>query len=224
MVGKKSRTRCIRCGLCCRSTSPTLQLQDIHLVKNGLIPATDLYTIRVGELVRDPIRQELRITDEERIKIREKMDAGGCIYYDEEAKACRIYEHRPAQCSALACWDDSRFMAVFNRPGLTRNAVIDDPIVSGLIEKHEIRCGYRGLDEQVMRIRTEGEKAVEQIISIVGFDLHLRSFLSEKGVVDPGEMDLVFGRPLVETIAMFGLRVIKDPDGSFFLTACRNSA
>ena len=66
------RTHCIRCGECCLGSSPSLQMPDTSLVYDGFIERENLYTIRLGELVRDNIRGELIVTDQEIIKIKEK--------------------------------------------------------------------------------------------------------------------------------------------------------
>ena len=46
------RDHCIRCGACCRSGSPTLHVEDVSLVIDGVIPIASLYTIRRGEVVQ----------------------------------------------------------------------------------------------------------------------------------------------------------------------------
>jgi Fe-S-cluster containining protein len=212
------RTHCIRCGECCIRSSPTLQIEDIRLIKDGLIQRRDLYTIRIGELVRDNITNQLKISDKELIKIKEKPKGRGCIYYSEKNSACMVYDHRPAQCSALACWDEREFIRVFKGPKLTRKEVIDDRILLGLIEQHEKKCSYLAFEKRVRQIEVEGEKAVQGILALLRFDHRLRPFVSEKMGIDPKEMALIFGRPLTDTITMFGLQVTRDPDGSFFLT------
>ncbi|MCJ7775509.1 MAG: YkgJ family cysteine cluster protein [Desulfobulbaceae bacterium] len=213
-----SRTHCIRCGECCLGSSPTLQIADVSLLHDGFIERGNLYTIRLGELVRDNIRGELRETDKEIIKIREKEKNLGCIYYDEKAKACTIYEYRPIQCKALACWDESEFMRVYARPKADRRDFIRDKIVLGLMNEHDKRCSYSELDKCVRQIKKEGEKAVGKILEILKFDQHIRTFTSKKLGIDLSEMGFLFGRPLTQTITMFGLKVIKKSDGSFFLT------
>ena len=65
---------------------------------------------------------------------------------------------------------------------------------------------------------TWGAKAVEDLIALLRFDHELRPFVSEKMGMDFNEMDLIFGRPLTETVTMFGLKVVREPDGSFYLT------
>ena len=213
-----SRTHCIRCGECCLGSSPTLQIADVSLVYDRFIERGNLYTIRLGELVRDNIRGELRVTDKEIIKIKEKEKNRGCIYYDEKAKACTIYEYRPIQCKALACWDESEFMRVYARPKVDRRDIIRDKIVLGLMNEHNKRCSYSELDKCVRKIEQEGEEAVGEILEALRFDHHIRAFTSKKLGIDLSEMDFLFGRPLTQTITMFGLKVIKNSDGSFFLT------
>ena len=219
LESEASGKHCMRCGECCLKSSPTLHAVDLRLIQEGRILKRDIYAIRPGELVRDNICDQLKITEIELIKVREKGAGKGCIYYDDDSKACRIYEYRPSQCSAFLCWDDREFVRVYERPKLDRNEIIQDKDLLDLIAQHEKRCGYRALEKLVMRIETLGEKAVEEILSILRFDHELRPLVSEKMGVAAGEMDLIFGRPLAETIAMFGLQVIKQPDGSFFLTA-----
>ena len=214
----KERTHCIRCGECCLGSSPTLQIADVSLVYDGFIERGNLYTIRFGELVRDNIRGELRVTDKEIIKIKEKEKNLGCIYYDEKAKACTIYEYRPIQCKALACWDESEFMRVYARPKVDRKDIIRDKIILGLMKEHDKRCSYSELDKDVRQIEQEGETAIGRILEALRFDQHIRTFTSKKLGIDLNEMDFLFGRPFTETITMFGLKVIKESDGSFFLT------
>jgi hypothetical protein len=195
-----------------------LQIADVPLIYDRFIERGNLYTIRLGELVRDNIRGELRVTEKEIIKIKEKEKNRGCIYYDEKAKACTIYEYRPIQCKALACWDESEFMRVYARPKVDRRDIIRDKIVLGLMNEHDKRCSYSELDKCVTQIKKEGEEAVGKILEILRFDHHIRAFTSKKLGIDLSEMGFLFGRPLTQTITMFGLKVIKSSDGSFFLT------
>ncbi len=211
------KTECTRCGECCLKSSPTLQREDISLIQKGLIKSHHFYTVRIGELVRDNINNKLKINGAELIKIREKEADKGCIFYDEEGEACDIYINRPAQCAAFVCWDDTEFMRVYNSPKLTRKGVIQDNILLGLIKEHEKKCNYNVLDKLVRQIESDGENAVQEILALLRFDHQLRPFVSEKLGIEPAEMDFIFGRSLNKTIAMYGLELIKEPDGSFFL-------
>lgn len=212
-----SRNHCIRCGECCSKSSPTLQWQDLPLLKQGFIHRKHLFTIRRGELVRDTIVEALRPSPQEMIKIRENRQ-GGCIFYDAPGKACTIYGHRPVQCAALKCWDTTEFMEIYQGPKLQRKDVLEDEVLLGLIAKHEERCSYARLEAYVKQIETEGEGAIKTILDVLKLDYHVRPFASEKLGLSRDEMDFFFGKPLIETIRMFGLKVIREPDGSFFLT------
>ncbi|MFH1629439.1 MAG: YkgJ family cysteine cluster protein [Pseudomonadota bacterium] len=216
--GKKPRDHCVRCGECCLGSSPSLQMRDISLVYEGPIKRSDLYTVRVGEVVRDNIRGELKVTDKEIIKVREGENQGGCIFYNAAEKKCTIYEQRPVQCAALACWDESEFMRVYAKPRAERKDIIRDRNLLRLIDEHEKRCAYAELDSHARQIEKHGEKAVERILEILKFDHDIRSLILEKLGIDSDEMDLALGRPLTKTIGMFGLKVVREPDGSFFLT------
>lgn len=187
-------------------------------MRAGYIRKGDLYSIRVGEPVRDNIENRLIITDKELVKVREKKEGSGCIYYDGEAKACNIYDHRPAQCAALKCWDSTEFMKVYKKPKADRKAIVYEEVLLALMDEHAKKCSYGKLDGLVRIIEKKGNEPVERILQMLKFDHHARNFTAKKLGIDFGEMDFYFGRPLMETITIFGLKVIREPDGSFFLT------
>ncbi len=212
------RTACIRCGECCLGAAPSLHVQDIRRVTAGPIRKTDIYTIRVGELVRDNIHGELQITPDEFIKVRERPDRRGCTFYDAPGKRCTIYEDRPSQCAAMECWDETGFMRVYGEPKATRKDLIQDHNLLRLMAAHDERCAYERLGRYVREIERAGNRAVQAILEMLKFDHDIRRLAPEKLAVGPEEMDLIFGRPLAETIGMFGLKVTPTPDGTFFLT------
>lgn len=219
---ESARDHCIRCGECCIKSSPTLHIQDLPLIKSGFIKKSRLFTIRPGELVWDNINDELVASPHEMIKIRTmEGESKGCVFYDRAEKACTIYNERPVQCSVLKCWDTTDFIKTFKSPNLERKDIIQDGLLLGLIEKHEQRCSYLRLERHVQQIESMGDKAVEKIIDSLQFDFQLRPFISKKTGINPSEMDFIFGRPLIQTIIMFGLKVDREPDGSFFLTTIK---
>jgi len=223
MIDKPSkavtRTHCIRCGECCLRSSPTLQAEDRSLIEARPLERNDLITIRKGELVTDPVNAAVGPAAFEYIKIKEKKGTErGCIFYDGTAKACTIYDYRPLQCRALTCWDTRKIVEVLDHPKLRRQDVVHDSVLSGLMDEHEKRCSYEVLHGYVISIVGEGNRAVERIIDLLKFDYQLRPFVSEKVNIPIDEMDFYFGRPLVDTIRNYGLQVIRERDGSFFLT------
>ena len=219
MNSQEPRTHCIRCGECCLKSSPTLQAKDLPQEGVGFIRIEHLYTIRRGELVRDNVYGGVIPADQEMIKVREKKGGkGSCIFYDGGEKACAVYENRPAQCASLKCWDTAEFIELYKSPKLHRQDIIENGVLLGLIEEQERRCSYAALYDHVCRISEEGDKAVDKILELLKFDFHLRPFLAQKLELRIEEMDFFFGRPLTETIVMFGLKVERQPDGGFFLT------
>lgn len=215
----KLHTHCMRCGECCLRSSPTLQAEDLHLIEAGRILKQNLMTLRRGELVTDIVQGFVGRAPEEMIKVKEKKgDGAGCLFYEGEAKACAVYNARPLQCRALKCWDSREILGVLGRPKLRRRDVIQNSVLLGLIEAHEKRCAYDAVEDQVRRIPSEGDKAVQGLLDMLKFDYHLRPFVSQKLQVPLDEMDFFLGRPLLKTITIYGLKVIKAQDGSFFLT------
>jgi Fe-S-cluster containining protein len=188
-------------------------------VRNGFITGRSVYTIRKGEAVRDNIEGELKVTPQEMIKIREHAEGlKGCLFYDHQQHACTVYAQRPAQCAALQCWDTTEFMTMYSRPKAKRKDLITDKALLQLIEEHERRCDYGTLAAHVKQIESKGERAVASVIELLRFDLHVRSFVSKELAIPSEEMDFLFGRPLVATIPMYGLKVVRQPDGGFLLT------
>ena len=215
-----NRNHCIRCGECCLKSSPTLHGSDLELIISGAINPRYLYTIRRGEMVFNNLEEEMQISETEMIKVREK-DQGGCVFYDESANSCRIYEHRPSQCRALKCWDRSEFDKVFSSSKLARKDIVHTPVLWGLIQEHEKRCAYETIDRLVRQVETRGDEAVDDIMARMRFDFELRPFTAKKLTISSDNMDLYFGRALIRTIRMFGLKVKREQDGSFFLTVLK---
>jgi hypothetical protein len=196
-------------------------MEDLPLLEEGVLQWRDLFTIRKGELVLDNVRGGLTLARQEMIKIRERegKQTGGCLFYEDGEKGCGIYSSRPVQCAALKCWDTADFMEVYQKPKPARTDIITDGVLLELIRGHEERCSYAGLEGLVKQIETQGEEAVERILALMRFDHQIRPFVSEKLGIDPNDMGLVFGRPLTETVSMFGLRVTREEDGAFLLTS-----
>lgn len=211
------RNHCIRCGECCEASSPTLQMPDLSLILEGNLALEDLYTVRIGEMVQDPIQGLLRTTEQELLKVRERPE-GGCTFYDPDEKGCSRYSSRPLQCSSLTCWDMGPFLRVHARPKAARRDILRDSDLLRLMAEHDRRCAYQVLEAHVRAIPQEGESAVQAVLQILRFDHDLRKLMPQRLNVNEGRLDFLLGRPLSETIGMFGLKVMEDPDGSFLLT------
>jgi Fe-S-cluster containining protein len=208
------RTHCIRCGTCCMKGGPTLHEEDATLFTKGILKTSHVYTLRKGEVVRN-IDDSLFVLEQEIIKIKGQGEAWSCMFYDDDQRACRIYDRRPLECQALKCWDLRGFNEVMARPCLQRRDLIkpDDGILK-IIGVHDQRCAYETLESAVEGLRgPDSAKAVGGVLDLLQYDHYMRPLLAEKLKVAPNVMDFFFGRPLTTTIRMFGLCVKQEGDG-----------
>ena len=81
---------------------PTLHEEDAVLFSNGVLNKADVYTLRIGEVARN-IDDTLMVIQQEMIKIKGQGESWSCLFYDDDENACKIYDHRPAECRALQC-------------------------------------------------------------------------------------------------------------------------
>jgi len=203
---------CKRCGTCCEKGGPGLHHEDRPLVESGSIPAKYLYTIRRGELVRDDIRGRLAPLAEEIVKIKGQDGKWTCMFYDRQTRGCRIYAHRPLECRVLNCRDTGPIEEIYDKGRLTRRDLL--ATVAGLwelIEDHEQRCSYAQLEAWVREGVSPDEvfKQEESIFETLRYDAHVRQLAVEKGGLDAELLAFVFGRPLTETIRMFGIELVR---------------
>jgi Fe-S-cluster containining protein len=221
-AGQMAQLECRRCGGCCRKGSPTLHVVDADLIRNGVFSYSDLYTIRKGELVYNNIDDEFVNIDYELIKVREVAGSRRCKYFKDEgegsAAVCAIYKDRPAQCQNFECWNHEKLMSAFSEEKLTRQHLLEgNDVLLELLDRHEEKCSYEMLDEAFKAMRKWQDEASGTILDALQYDTYLRPFIIEKMGV-PGEyLDLLLGRPLTETVIMFGYKVEKDEEGNHCL-------
>ena len=215
---------CKRCGTCCEKGGPSLHQEDRFLVENGSIPATCLYTIRRGEMARDDIRGSLAPLAEEIVKIKGQGGKWTCLFYDRQTRGCRIYEHRPLECRVLNCRDTGPIEKIYNKGRLTRRDLL--ATVAGLwdlIEEHEQRCSYAQLGAWVREGTLENDvlRQEEAILETLRYDAHVRQLAVEKGRLNAELLAFVFGRPLTETLRMFGIDLVRK-NGALGLVRSKN--
>ena len=193
---------------------PSLHEEDLTVFSEGMIlGSSDVYTLRKGEVVRNT-DETLIALEQEMIKIKGQGKDWTCKFYDDAQKGCKIYEHRPAECRALKCWDPRELEKVMTRPYLQRQDLVspEDGMLK-LISAHEQRCAYDILQTAVESLqRPDSEKAVEKILDLLQYDHYMRPLLMEKLNLAPDAMEFFFGRPLSTTIRMFGFCVKQDGD------------
>jgi Fe-S-cluster containining protein len=175
----------------------------------GKIPAHHLLTIREGEPAYDNIRELILPAASDIIKIKSAPGSRACRYFDPSAGTCRIYAARPLECRVLQCWDTRAIEKVYALARLTRRDLLSQ--VKGLWElvcDHQRRCRYDRIRQYAVTLRQGRSRNTEPLAALLDYDTHLRVLLTEQRGVPPGQMDFLLGRPLAETLEMFGLRVV----------------
>ena len=207
-------TECIRCGTCCRKGGPSFHRKDRMLIEKGIILSKYLYTIREAEMSYDNVQGGLEPATSDIIKIKGSKDSWTCLFFDEEKNGCTIYENRPIECRALKCWDTGEIEKMYSKDRLTRKDLLST--VEGmwdLIEDHQKRCSYSDLKRFIDALANEEkDSALKGILDIIEYDSRLRKLVAKKGGLDPDVVEFIFGRPITETINMYGFKVKKEGD------------
>lgn len=199
---------CRRCGTCCRKGGPALHRTDKRLVMTGKIPVRHLLTIRKGEPAYDNIRGVVLPAATDILKIKSASGSRACRYFDPQQGGCRIYPDRPLECRVLKCWDTRAIQVLYTVERLTRRDLLSR--VKGLwelVRDHQRRCAYALIRQHVYALLQGHTQDAESLSALLGYDTHLRAVLTERRGVSPDQMDFLLGRPLSETLEMFGLRV-----------------
>jgi len=211
MVSHTHIHECQRCGTCCQKGGPALHRADKPLVDEGILPASCLYTLRCGELARDPISGGLVELPTELIKLKGRNESWTCTFFETGDAQCRIYAHRPLECRSLKCWNTTEFEKIYHSERLSRRDLLEN--ISGLwdlVIDHEARCAYATIKKLVAQLtHTNRDAAVQMLVEAVRFDTEIRKLVVEKGALDAAMTDFLFGRPLMQTLTMFGLKIEK---------------
>ncbi len=207
-----SQSSCIRCGTCCRKGGPALHIEDKPLVETGKIPAKFLFTIRKHEPSFDNIKNTIIPAGSDIIKVKAQKGSRSCVFFDESISGCSIYEHRPIECKALKCWDTREIYRLYAVNRLTRRDLLSN--IKGLwdvILDHQDRCSYQKVNRLVNKIKntSDNRTALAELKKIIAYDANIRSLTIKQGGMDNAMLEFLFGRPLVETIVMFGIKIKK---------------
>lgn len=182
-----------------------------------------LYTIRAGEWARDNVRGELAPVPTDVIKINGKGGSWACQYLDDDQNTCGIYQHRPAECRVLECWDTRTIEALYDKNRLDRKTVLQkQPEFWALVKDHQQRCDYDMLKHLISRLETSHhEEALKDLSEIIHYDRNIRTLLIEKTQIDPAICDFLFGRPLTITLKGYGIRIKETEQGKWVITLDR---
>lgn len=225
------QSQCKRCGTCCRKGGPALHIEDQHLVDSGKIPLKHLMTIRQGEPAYDNVAGRIApaVTDIIMIKA-VKGSSTQCPFYDAANRGCGIYDYRPLECRALACWDPEELKAIYNTRRLTRRHLLAK--VEGLwalVMDHQELCDYGHIADLADKIRLQPQDGDHQseLLELIHYDKSIRDITIEQSKIDAEMLEFLFGRPLSFTIKMFELKLVKqgqvyhlEPTGSPHAPVC----
>jgi Fe-S-cluster containining protein len=206
---------CVRCGVCCRRGSPTLEIDDLELLKQEKIPWSELYTLRPGEPARSPHTAQPFYLEQERIKIRERPGSGECAFLDPETDLCRIHVDRPLQCRAQACWEEVDGQRFLDAEYVTRRHLFGaiEPLLE-VVQRHDERCSFERLRAAFDALEASGGERAGEAIDVLAFDDHTREFCVQQLSVPEGVLDLLLGRSLASRLRLFGYRVERAADGT----------
>lgn len=205
-------TECRRCGTCCKKGGPCFHLEDKGLIEKGFILSKHLYTIRKGEPSFDNVKGSISPAATDIIKIRGHKGSWTCVFFDEKNTECTVYDTRPLECRVLKCWDTRDIEKIYAKDRLTRKDLISG--IEGLwdlVEGHQKQCGYDVLTLFVDALNThKKDDALKGILEIIEHDIKIRELVVGKAGLESDLTDFLFGRPITETIKMYGLKIEKD--------------
>jgi Fe-S-cluster containining protein len=206
---------CVRCGDCCRKSSPTLHLEDLELLQNNRIPWNQLVTLRRGEPVLSPFEEQVFFLLDERIKIREMAGTQECMFLDGNGNGCQIYANRPLQCRAQACWDGEPAKQLGKQPYLTRRDIFPEvELLLELLTEHDRRCSFDRLQQAFQQLQADQGESIEAVIELLRYEEHFRNFLAEQLNIPSDTLELIFGRSYADLVPLFGFRVEVETDGT----------
>jgi Fe-S-cluster containining protein len=206
MMGRENRkeiSECMRCGTCCRKGGPAFHLDDMRLIEDGTISATDLCTIREGEPVYDNVKGVRYPSPSDIIRLKQKNGSAACPLFREEDRECSIYRLRPVECRTLQCWNTAGIEALYAVERLTRR-----DLLSGMkeiweaVSDHQKKCDYG----RILQL-SKSTAISPEVAEMVRFDVYLRELMVEKGGVDPDLLEFLFGKPLTEILQRCGIHL-----------------
>lgn len=216
---------CVQCGQCCRKSSPTLYTQDVELLRAEKIPLSRVVTLRKGEPVISPFSNTPFYLPEECIKICEKPGTTECVFFDSETDLCSIYKSRPHQCQVQACWDTSGIEQLTSQTILSRALLFSGvDTLTEIMDDHDKRCRFELLREAFDDLKESNGKNVDEVLDVLAFEDHYRTFMAEKLNLPRDALDLFFGRGFSKFVRLFGFRVENKPDGTHVLVPDEQSA
>lgn len=200
---------CKKCGTCCEKSGPTLHIEDKYLVSKGVLPPSNLVTLRIGEMVYDPREEKHVPLENEIIKISGKDSDWECLFYENQEKTCSIYKTRPVECRLLKCWDTKPVLSIMNKNLLSREMLFGK--IEGLydlVKDHDEKCSHIKLKELLLEFEKDNTtETLEKLKEIILYDINIREIVREKQKAAGAMENLLFGRPFTKTIEQFRYKI-----------------
>ncbi len=211
---------CKGCGTCCRKGGPTLHLEDMPLIRRGVLPLEALVTLRAGELARDDVAGTLLPLEEETVKVAGTGEPDApwrCRFHGADGR-CGIYADRPAQCRALLCTDTRALEQLYARARATRTHVLACAPEGWreLAEAHEEQCALAPLLSPARHADRDGD-AADVLLEAVRYDLAFRELSVERAGVPSAVLPCLLGRPLAVLLEALGLAILRSEDGTLHI-------
>lgn len=192
---------CKRCGACCESGGPSLHVEDLPLILDGIIPVTSLITIRKNELVLHPKTNTVQPCSTELVKVNGKAKSWECLFFCKES-GCGIYSRRPQACRILQCWDADALLDIIEKDTLSRADIIagDDPLLP-VLKEHDGKCSCKLL-EALQQCTTVGLSATQkdEILNLVGLDISFRLEVAKLYHLNVQKELFYLGRPYFQLV------------------------
>ncbi len=166
-------------------------------------------TLRKGEKVFNPVKENFENLQVELIKIKNAADGISCYFFKETSNSCLIYENRPIECRLLKCWDTSDIIKIIGRNTLKRRDIMnpDDPVID-VINSHEQDCPGYETEKLLSSIKlNESKQIFKRLTDILKKDLSIRKFTFEDLKVNKDYELFLFGRPMTQILRERGLTV-----------------
>ena len=170
----------------------------------------DLITIRRGELAYQPLSATPETVASEFLKLKGKGNTWCCAYYDQAAKGCLRYDHRPQACQLLDCTDTGPLLDIAGQDLLSRYDCMDpdDPFLP-MVQQHEQDCACPDLLALSRTLEQSGipDAQLLELEQAVNADLAYRTRISERTGLTLSRELFYFGRPLFHLIQPLGIHI-----------------
>ncbi len=207
---------CQRCGACCRQGGPALHGQDLALLRSGQLRLDDLVTVRQGELAFQPLATTATPVLHEFLKLQGRDGTWCCLFYDETARGCLRYGHRPLACGLLDCSDTGPLLDIAGQDLLTRFDCIDrdDPILALILnhQEHNPCRDIQTVSDDFAQIGARVE-ILASLLQDVNIDLAFRSRTADTFDLSVALELFYFGRPLFQLLLPLGIQPFNTGEG-----------